>query len=287
MLIHPFLFLSLHHPSYVLRDDLLGGIACGSKHRKYQTIFSELQKKRPSLLLIAATLGSNHLLLSTLYAKWHNIPFLIVTKKHHGEPNLNTRLTKAVAQDQIIYSEAINVELEKLQNKYPDHYLMPLGGFCKLGALGATSLGEQIEAFDQKTPIDYLFLDAGSGLTAASVITYLENTTFKGTIYVITMGPLDFDLVLKQVKEWLEVHSSRLRIEVLRPSIGKSYGSRPSTLQAYAKIFYQKNGILLDPVYNAKLFYTAEQILKTLDPEKNSLVVHSGGDLSALDFFEK
>jgi 1-aminocyclopropane-1-carboxylate deaminase/D-cysteine desulfhydrase-like pyridoxal-dependent ACC family enzyme len=283
MHIHPFYFKSLHHPCFIHRDDLLGGIASGSKHRKYKPIFLSLKEKGIKTLIIPASLGSNHLLLSTLYAKWHQIPFIIVTKKPYGHPNLNTKLTLELAQDRIVYSDAVDCDVAKLQQDNPNHFVMPLGGSCELGALGASTLGQDIENFNKTKPVDALFLDAGTGLTAASVIAYLEKTDFLGKVFVIAMGPLDFEKILKEVKSWLNVSSSRIQYEIHKPSIGKSYGSKPAFLDTYAKAFYQQNGILLDPIYNAKLFYTAETIIQGFDLTKTSLIVHSGGDLSALD----
>jgi len=160
---------------------------------------------------------------------------------------------------------------------------MPLGGFCRLGAEGAMSLGKDIEAFNSKTKIDHLFLDAGTGLTAASVIAYLETTCFCGTIYVVAMGRLDFNEVLTQVKEMLNVKSSRLQVKQFEPNCGKRYGSKPKELQNYADQFYKKNGILLDPIYNVKLFHTFEKFTQTIPSSENCLIVHSGGSLSAID----
>ena len=46
--------------------------------------------------------------------------------------------------------------------------------------------------------------------------------------------------------------------------------------------FGRKEGLLLDPLYNSKLFMTAVDILPKL--EGNVLIIHSGGQLPLMGF---
>jgi len=265
---------------FILRDDLLGLPFNGSKHRKYSGLFRYLFELSPSQVLIPASLASNHLLLSVFYCKKEGLKPLVLTTKPYGplRPNAEAVL-KLLQEDEICYVKDPLKEAQELHLEDEKAFLMPLGGFHKESALSALSLGYEIMDFHDKTPIDTLFVDAGTGLQASSCLMAMQERGFSKEAIVVCMGPLDFDSVLDQVALWTEKTKPTFKIRVCQPMIGKRYGSIPKEIKTYQLEFFKKHGISLDAFYNAKLFYTAEKMMEK-DKLGTCLIVHSGGTYS-------
>ena len=71
------------------------------------------------------------------------------------------------------------------------------------------------------------------------------------------------------------------------PETSKSFGSFNQTMKNYLLDFSNSKGIWLDPIYNVKLFYTAQNLINQVNTSSEILVIHSGGTLSLQGFQEK
>ena len=69
--------------------------------------------------------------------------------------------------------------------------------------------------------------------------------------------------------------------------IDPSFGAVSKKLLQFIKSFGQKEGILLDPAYNAKLFYSAMQLIEENKMSGNCLIIHSGGGLGLVGYLNK
>ncbi len=257
---------------YILRDDLLGDPFNGSKHRKYWGLFEYLKKLKPPCVIIPGSIASNHFVTSIDYCQKQGLPCLGVTKKPYGPLRANAQAAIKLL-DNLIYVNDPFEEAKRLHEKMPGSFLMPLGGFHPEAAKTSLSLGYQIMDFHQKTPLEAVFFDAGTGLQAASALLAMQERGFQGTAYVITMGPLDMAAVISQVSEWTARALPTFNVIVKRPDVAKKYGSSHPIIERFAIEFYNTYSIRLDAVYNSKLFYTAKQLLQ----EEHTLIVHSGG----------
>lgn len=162
----------------------------------------------------------------------------------------------------------------------PQSFLMPLGGYSKHAALSSLSLGYEIMEFHKKTPLETVILDAGTGLQAASALVAMQDKGYQNKAYVIAMGNLDFESVLSNICQWTLLKKPTFEIEVIRPTLGASYGSWNQTLERYRGEFLDKTGIILDRFYNTKSFYTLEELIKKNKTSQTCLIVHSGGTFS-------
>ena len=72
--------------------------------------------------------------------------------------------------------------------------------------------------------------------------------------------------------------------QLYHPSKLKSFGSTSKSLFGFIESFAKEEGVLLDPIYSAKLLLEAEAIMNKKNLEGSILLVHSGGALSLSGF---
>jgi len=269
------------HSCYIAREDEHGGVLNGSKYRKYAGLFDYLNSLKPSCVIIPGSIASNHVIASASLCKQWGLKCLVITSKSsdpvHGNASL---LLKLLNDEQLLYAQDPFLEALRVHEKTPGSFLMPLGGYHPQAAQSALSLGSGLMEFHQRVPLSQIFLDAGTGLSAASALLQMQAQGYQGKAYVIKMGKLNFSEVLAQTSQWVNLEMPRFSFEVLPPVLGKYYGKSDPVLDRFALEFYQHTGILLDPFYNAKLFYTASRLIQETASKGTTLIVHSGGTLS-------
>lgn len=263
---------------YILRDDLLNPPFNGSKHRKYEGLFQKILNRGYKDVVIPASIASNHLVTSVYLCKQHNLKPLVFTKMPYGDLRPNAKATLHMLEEgELFLTDDYQALADRYVHQHPQSFLMPLGGFSQEAALSSLSLGYDIFAFHQKTPLDHIILDAGTGLQAASCLIALQDKGFKGHAHIICMGALDFDKVLDQVAHWTQKTIPSFPIHSLPPALARSYGSSNQRLLDFQKDFFAKTNIILDTVYNAKSFYTLFEMQKKGLIQGSCLIVHSGG----------
>jgi 1-aminocyclopropane-1-carboxylate deaminase len=263
---------------YVLRDDLLNPPFSGSKHRKYQGLFEDIIKHGIHEVIIPASLASNHLITTVHLCKKHNLKPRVFTKKPFGNLRPNAKATlDLLSEDEIFVDNDYHQKAHEYLKDHASSFLMPLGGYHPKAAASSLSLGYEIFDFHQKTPLDHVILDAGTGLQAAACLLALEEKGYQGKAHIICMGALDFDQVLKQIACWTDKKLPNFSVNVIRPFIAKSYASSNKTLDEFKNVFFTNNGIRLDTTYNAKSFYTLIQMYQKRQVQGTCLIVHSGG----------
>lgn len=223
-------------------------------------------------------MASNHLVTSIYLCKKHRIKPYVFTKKPFGTLRNNAKAALEILEpDEIFFDDNYLKKASLYALNHPDYFLMPLGGYCQPAAISSLSLGYDIDNFNQKIPLDEIILDAGTGLQAAACLIALEEKGFKGKAHVICMGPLEFNKVLTQVALWTQKPHPLFEVNAIRPITAKSYGSFNKTLSNFQNEFLDKTGIILDPIYNAKSFYTLLSMQKKGQVRGTCLIVHSGG----------
>jgi 1-aminocyclopropane-1-carboxylate deaminase len=68
--------------------------------------------------------------------------------------------------------------------------------------------------------------------------------------------------------------------ELYLPSNAKSFGSVNAGVLQEVVHWARSDGIVLDPIYSAKLFYEAKKIIQQKNLQGSILLVHSGGQLA-------
>ena len=140
---------------------------------------------------------------------------------------------------------------------------------------------------------DHLFIDAGTGMSAMGLLLAHAYMGHPSQIHIVLMADSEesfLDRLEDYKKAWSTLIGSDIEIGQLptfyRPETGKSFGSvNRSVLNGISEIA-KKEGLLLDPVYNAKLFAKTYQILQDTALKGNVCLVHSGGGTGLMGFAE-
>lgn len=168
---------------------------------------------------------------------------------------------------------------------------IPEGGSLPAAAAGAATLATDIWANETllPAPADHLWLDAGTGLTAAATLLTdaLQRPERQYHVVLLAGDAHSFRAQLAQTAEWLEAVlgtplpiPKRLHIHI--PTLAPRFGQVTPTVRAFCQGYGRQTGILPDPIYTAKLLHTLEEAMATGDYEGSHLAVHSGGQVALL-----
>lgn len=300
---HPFLPLhsrshQLNHFSqntnvscFIKRDDELSSGMAGSKCRKYASLFPALRDLGIKHLFLIGSKHSNHILAASQCAREYNFTITaLLLKSHHISNDGNFKLSRLlIGEENIIWierdawSSVEEIAKALVQKQIEKSFVVPEGGACQHSMLGAQTLADDIIKNEQQLGVkfEHIFLDAGTGLSAIAAIQRLEALNHKAMRYVLLLAdpPELFEEKYKTLCQASLVHT-----KLLRPSNAKSFGAVNTTVKNFIKIFAKQQGVLLDPIYSAKLFFEAQHYLNSQFIIGNVLVVHSGGTLSLPNF---
>ncbi|MCX6123128.1 MAG: pyridoxal-phosphate dependent enzyme, partial [Proteobacteria bacterium] len=174
----------------------------------------------------------------------------------------------------------------KLQNRCS--LILDEGGGCEAAVPGCLTLADNIHQvlkteLNQVTP-DHIFIDSGTALTSAALIARIKqlNLDNKTKVHVIQMAGFDEQLrgafskwVTPSTRvEWDEVSHF---VRVYKPLSPRSYGATSHELFSFIKYMAETQGILCDPVYSAKLFMRAFDLIEGQNCRGTIVIVHTGG----------
>jgi len=282
---------------YVKREDELGAISSGSKLRKYLSLIPYLASAAKPVAIVGGA-NSNHVLSLSLLLTEKKIPyrlFLQGKKDTKIQGNFFFTLlgypsTEILWVDEDLTLEELKVRYEKeLETQFS---WVPIGGSCKQSLPGALTLTEDIQKNERESSVtfDHIFIDAGTGFTAAALLLglgYLERKT-KTHIVQMAGGDLEFFVMLEECKSYFKdlfgMPISPSEFHMHRPKKAKSFGSISREHIEFIKTMAKEEGILLDPMYNSKLFLEAKERIIQENLTGTVLVIQSGGTLSLSGF---
>ena len=298
--IHPLPSFSSDKASvYVKRDDELGSIATGIKLRKYLSLIPYLISCKKEVAIVGGP-SSNNVLALTLLLTEHKVPytlFLQGSKNTKIQGNffftlLGTPSEKIIwVEDDLAFDQIQDLYEEKLQKRFS---WVPMGASCKQSLPGALTLAEDIirNEKDYGLGFSHIFIDAGTGFAAAGLLLglgYLKSQTMAHVVQVAG-GDLEFFVMLEECKKYFAdlfgIPGACIEFDMHRPKKGKSFGSISQEHLRFITSMAREEGILLDPMYNAKLFLEAKQSIIEEKLSGNILIIQSGGTLSLSGFAE-
>ncbi|MFY7843190.1 MAG: pyridoxal-phosphate dependent enzyme [Rhabdochlamydiaceae bacterium] len=291
-------------PAYVKREDELGFGISGYKKRKYLSLIPCIEKQNVDEVLILATAQSNHLLSVVQILKEKQIPlkvFLASDKKNFEGNFLLSSLFLNDNQIEWLGRKSWDLLKAKADEYQKNQYLsgkrvfiLEPGAFQNESILGTSSLALDIIRNEEEInkSFDHIFMDVGSGLTAIVtllVFAYLEKTAHFHFVLLadeeeVFLSKIDkVSAVLKDLVGQNPIDalpSFTLHKSLIAPSFGSTNAQLFKTIRDFAL----KEGVLLDPIYNAKLFYTSEILIRTHQYNGHKLIIHSGGGLALNGF---
>ncbi len=164
--------------------------------------------------------------------------------------------------------------LAMLQDKYPDHFIIPEGGANQLGIEGCRFILSKDDI-----QFDHIFVAGGTGGTACGIISSCTGSQFVTCVAVLNDENSIENLIRKNLnydtKNW----------EVNYDYTFGGFAKTDLKLDQFVREFSVRARIPIEPVYTGKLFYGIRDMLlkDKLDRGNNILVIHTGG-LQYLDY---
>jgi 1-aminocyclopropane-1-carboxylate deaminase len=151
----------------------------------------------------------------------------------------------------------------------------------------------QNEQENQQT-FQHIFIDAGTGLSAIATILAFAWLKKETLLHILLLAD-DEQQFLARLKQFHQYFDSFVEdqlnwpgivsgIRLHRPTLAPAFGSVNATVMKHIQFLAREEGFLTDPIYSAKLFWEAKDIIHSQALAGNILVVHSGGALTLMGF---
>ena len=294
----------VHDPNrsiWVLRDDELGGF-WGSKYRKYASIRQHCLNENISNVICTGGINSNNLAAAAILLGEIGVKVTAFAVEDHAAaalPSTGNRLIlkTALPPEQLVLvprseRDSASQRMEELAKKLLEDgkkcLVLQEGGGCLAAVPGSLTLADEVlrprpEWPDNRIP-EHILIDSGTGLTAASLAAalVLKKANHLTKIHVVQMAGFEEQLE-NAVTTWVEpvtgVSWAQIMsfLRVYRPLSPRSYGATSTELFSFIQNMARTHGILTDPVYSAKLFLRAFDLIKGQNLKGKIVIVHTGG----------
>jgi 1-aminocyclopropane-1-carboxylate deaminase/D-cysteine desulfhydrase len=287
----------LHHfptagvACYVKREDELSCGISGSKLRKYSSLMPYLQDKGIRHLIIIAGPQSNNLLAALQMAREFQLKVTaFLLKPWTSEIIGNYKLSRLfLDEDEIRWVERKQwPQVELLAQDYASSFdepgfVLAEGASVLQALLGAESLADDIMRNEHQLgfSFNHIFIDAGTGFSAAALIKGLNQYKHPATVHVLLLADDEPDFRHK-LMQWLGASPNNYRC--FFPQTAKAFGSVNQSVKNEIKRMAKEEGILVDPIYSAKLFQEARRHIGSASLKGKVLIIHSGGALTLAGF---
>ncbi|QDW25965.1 pyridoxal-phosphate dependent enzyme [Pedobacter sp. KBS0701] len=257
---------------FVKRDDLIDPYISGNKWRKLKYILAKAEEEKKTHLVTFGGAYSNHLVATAAAASRSALKSTAFVR---GEKVKNEMLLLCG----LFGMELIFVDRESYRDKqklFKQHfaddeqsYFIDEGGASPEATIGcAEIIGELTETYD------HIFCAAGTGTTAAGLLKGIQQHQLNMKLHVIPVlkgGFIEDEIVQHTpLSDHLNLH--------LDYHFGGYAKTNPELIN-FIKTFTAQTGLLLDPVYTAKMFYAIVDLQKRgiIGKDEKILAIHTGG----------
>lgn len=258
---------------FVKRDDLIDTYISGNKWRKLKYVLAEVKKTKKTHLITFGGAYSNHLLATAALAARHQLKSTAFVR---GEKVANEMLMlcQLFGMTLIFTSREAYKDKKLLFESYfgadENCFFIDEGGASQAGVNGCAEIITELPQH-----YDHIFCAAGTGTTAAGLLKGINEHNLATTLNVIpVLKGGDF---LKEEIAQYETDVNKLKLHSNYHFGG--YAKTTPELIAFIKTFVSHTGILIDPVYTAKMFYAIYDLSAQGYFKKDAkiLAIHTGG----------
>ena len=259
----------------VKREDSLHPTISGNKWRKLKYNIKHCLAEGIDTIVTYGGAFSNHIYATAAAAKLFGLHSVGIIRGEYDSNNPTIQFAISQGMHLEFVSRAAyklkntSEEIKAVLDKFPESKLIPEGGSNELAILGLEELAQEINSTD----FDIIMVSAGTGTTAAGIVTYLEankqlwvfsslkSTYLEEEIRLLT--PIDKQ---PQLRFFSDCHFG-------------GYGKTPSFLIERINSFVEESDTPLDPIYNGKLIAGFIDMVQNdrLDCSKKYLWIHTGG----------
>lgn len=280
-------FQPLPHPHlsslWIKRDDLIDPYISGNKWRKLKYILQDAAVKGKEHLVTFGGAYSNHLVATAAAAARSGLRASAFVR---GEKVMNEMLVLC----QLYGMELIFTDREAYRDKpacyekhfgaHPSAYFIDEGGASAEAVKGCAEIIAELPA-----DIDHIFCAAGTGTTAAGLLKGMQEGGLKAKLHVVPVLK-GGDFIREEIGRYVPLTDHLvLHTDYHFGGYGKT---RPELLQ-FMRQFIAGHGILIDPVYTAKMFFAIDDLAgKNHFPAGDKIAaIHTGGLLGIMGMKEK
>ncbi|WP_299866065.1 D-cysteine desulfhydrase family protein [uncultured Roseobacter sp.] len=288
--------ISLH----IKRDDLAGTTMGGNKSRQLEYYLGAAQQARAQTVLITGAVQSNFvrtaaasaakLGMKTIVQLEDRVPLTDALYGANGNVLLSRLLGAEVmrypvGEDEAGADAALRARAAEEEEAGRTPYVIPLAlGNAPLGALGYMRAAEEI--LSQDDGFDVVVVASGSGLTHAGLLHGLRRAGHRARVIgsCVRRDAKQQNERMRQVRDALAKMTGTATVQnediiIWDGALAPGYGQLgPAAAQAMA-MMAQTEGIILDPVYTAKVFAAVPALVARGDIRAGErvLFVHTGG----------
>jgi len=263
---------------YVKRDDLIDPYISGNKWRKLKYILGKaLHLKRTHLVTFGGAY-SNHLIATAAAAARSGLQSTGFVRGEEVE-NDTLFLCKLYGMKLIFISREAYKDKFGLFKLFfgedPSAYFIDEGGASAEAVKGSAEI-----ILELPDDIDHLFCAAGTGTTAAGLLKGIRQQNLKTQLHVVPVLK-GGDFIAGEIYNYTKT------IEQLNLHTDYHFGGYAKTspeLLQFMTGFTAREGMLIDPVYTAKMFYAIDDLAKQgyFNPGEKVVALHTGGLLGIL-----
>jgi 1-aminocyclopropane-1-carboxylate deaminase len=262
---------------WIKRDDLIHPEISGNKWRKLALNLKQAEAEGKKRILTFGGAYSNHIAATAAIAKHSTLAFHAMIRGEELNANSNYCLQKAHESGlNLHFVSRSKYRAFKYMTKgsaigpeWKDAYIIPEGGANSLGVKGCEAIYEEIPS-----SFDYLFCAAGTGSTAAGLLSSLKTEL----LYVVSVLKGANNLK-KDILSWQDDPHKAKQLAFLDDYHFGGYGKVNEELMQFQERCKAKWNIELDYIYTAKAFYALIDLIKKDHFPKKSRIIfyHSGG----------
>ena len=276
----------IKYPDYdifVKRDDLIHHDISGNKFRKLKYNLNEFYRlKRKNIIAFGGAFSNLLYTLSVISAEMNIPTTLYIRGDGYDEANPTLRHIKNSGVKMIFMSRSAfkNIRrkyfLDRLQEQYPDAYIIPEGGSNSFAVPGSAEIVDEIIAQLGYAP-DYLVMDLGTGGTFAGVLNNLPDKT--KLIGIAAIKGVDWNKTLMNIYDGENSFLKKTNWEIIEDYHFGGFAKFDMELIDFINAYKRKYGIPLDPIYTGKLVYALHNLLEKgfFDSGSKIVWVHGGG----------
>ncbi|MBB2150869.1 1-aminocyclopropane-1-carboxylate deaminase/D-cysteine desulfhydrase [Pedobacter gandavensis] len=277
----------LKHPHlsqlWIKRDDLIDPYISGNKWRKLKYLLSKAGAENKQHLVTFGGAYSNHLLATAAASSRAGLKSTAFVR---GETVKNEMLMLC----QLFGMTLIFVDRESYKDKTslfqlhfgddPNAFFIDEGGASMEAVTGCAEIINELP-----TDIDHIFCAAGTGTTAAGLLKGIHDLGLKTTLHVVP-ALKGGDFIAEEIFKYLG-HTHQLSLHTDYHFGG--YAKTKPELIDFMKNFISSQGILIDPVYTAKMMYAIQDLSKKdyFKKEEKIVALHTGGLMGILGMKDK
>jgi 1-aminocyclopropane-1-carboxylate deaminase len=277
----------LKHPVlrefWMKRDDLIDPYISGNKWRKLKYLLSKAFKENKHHLITFGGAYSNHLLATAAAASRAGLKSSAFVR---GETVENEMLMlcrlfgmNLIFSDRTSYKDKTQLFQQHFGDD-PNALFIDEGGASAEAVQGCAEIIAELPG-----DIDHLFCAAGTGTTAAGLLKGIQQRGLKTILHVVP-ALKGGSFIKEEIFKYLG-NTDQLLLHTDFHLGG--YAKTQPVLIDFIKNFVSSQGILIDPVYTAKMLYAIEDLSAKnyFKPQEKIVALHTGGLLGILGMKEK